>query len=217
MNATERYDTLDLAIAEGRLIRKEWTRDEDGRHLACLLSALSPEASNAKTAAACPAWLLPSWFARLVPWMDDAGSEEAWPGMVRRFALLVRRSAALTAEDWQRLDFACRAVALREARSHVQRDEWGVLTALDRALGLCEQAASGVSVADAEWTKESAAARAAAEAAAAAAAAWAAAAAAWAAAWAAGAAAAAGMAGADRITTGILDALEAAIAAREAA
>jgi hypothetical protein len=164
--------------------------------------------------------------------MDDAGSEEAWPGMVRRFALLIRRSAALTAEDWQRLDFACRAVALREARSHVQRDEWGVLTALDRALGLCEQAASGVSVADAEWTKESAAARAAAEAAAAAAAewaaaaaaaaaveaaAWAAAAAAWAAAWAAGAAAAAGMAGADRITTGILDALEAAIAAREAA
>lgn len=64
--------TLDILIAENRLIRGAWTgTDEHGRATACLLAALAPACGEAQDAAACPAEVMPRWFARLTPCIND--------------------------------------------------------------------------------------------------------------------------------------------------
>lgn len=109
MELAERCDLLDQYIAEGRLLRDTWQRVEDGRQYACLLTAISPEALDiAKSGAwsspafACPASVMPRWFADLVPWLDDAGSLAKWPSVIRRFAASFRRPRS--PEDWEALE-----------------------------------------------------------------------------------------------------------------
>jgi len=233
---------LQVLIAENRLIRKAWTgRDATGRETACLLAAMSPAVAGSKNIASCPAEVMPAWLAHLTPWMDDAGSMEAWPGMVRRYADLAGRWHVLTPEAWQRLDYVARRLSVIEARSHVDGSrKWAkpILLAIDGVVALLDRAIAGDIPTKQEWSK---AAEAAAEVAAAeAAAAWRAAAAGRAAEAAAEAAAAeaaaaevaaaaaaeaaaaeaaaaeaaeAAAAAADRITTAILDAIEAEIVA----
>ncbi len=231
---SDRLNNLDSLIADGRIIRGSWTgTDAHGRATACLLAALSPEAGQEKSPNACPASVMPAWLAHLTPWLDDAPSNEVWAEVVCRYARVARRWHALSAEDWRRLDYRCRAIALREARSSSRNDR--ALSAIDSVLRLLDIAGSGLSVSDREWYAAYAAAQAAREAAAAAT--WAtlaareAEAAAGAATWAAreaeaaaatqaaraAAAAAATQAAADRIVAAILDELEAAIIRREAA
>lgn len=201
-------------IDSGRLIRGQWTdTDEHGRHLACLLAAMAPECGEDQTAASCPAEVMPRWLAHLTPWMDDCGSDDAWPAMVRRYANLTTRWHMLTDEDWRRLDYMARLVSLRECRVHCP-------SAVDPVIALCERAAGGDYPTQTEWraAAKTAAEKAATEwAAGAAGAAWAATkaetaetAATEVAEWAAEEEAAV-----DRITTGILDAIEAAIKERE--
>lgn len=195
---------LEVAIAENRVIRKDWTREEDGRQLVCLLAALSPEVAKRETAEACPADLMPEWLAHLTPWIDDTGSEDAWPAMIHRYADLVRRWHVLTDEDWTRLDYACRAIAVREAMTHAKNDR--VIGACDAMISLLDRAATGDRVSDDEWADATGAADAAG-----ADAAWAAVADAAEAA----AEAAADAAAADRMTSSMMGAIEAAIVKQE--
>lgn len=83
-----RFDWLDKGLAEGRVLRKRWKsgdkRPGNGYERACLLVMVAPEVGDAgDVVAACPTWLLPPWFASLVPWMDDSGTESEWPIMVQ--------------------------------------------------------------------------------------------------------------------------------------
>ena len=100
MNINERFDRLDAFIAEDRLTRKLWG---DGQERACLMLALAPEARDRDTVE-CTANFLPPWLARITPSMDDCGSEAAWPTMVRRYSVVVRRGAT-TLDDvgWRRV------------------------------------------------------------------------------------------------------------------
>jgi hypothetical protein len=225
MNHQERIENLNRHIEQGTLIRKAWG---DGHKRACLLAALAPETAQASSSKACPAEVMPEWLAHLTPSMDDYGTAEAWPAMVRRYAELASRWHVLSADQWSRLDYQARIVALKECRDHAPE-------VVDRVIELCERAASGDMPSHGEWVD--AAAEAAAEAAARAAAraaraAETAAEAAWAAAraasatWAAGAAARAAGAAAgaastvwDRMTSAILDVIESEIekAERDAA
>jgi hypothetical protein len=114
----ERCDALDLAIAEDRVTWGAWDRGEkDGRRVACLLAHLAPECIEYQHASACPADVLPGWFAYLTPWMDDEVSDEYRPVFWREYARVVRRSAVLTADDWRRLDYAAREIATAEAKA----------------------------------------------------------------------------------------------------
>jgi hypothetical protein len=224
------HDRLDTYIAEDRLIRRKWTATQGGRERACLLAVLSPECRQAQSAAFCPTTVMPPWLANLTPWIDDTGSEEAWPAMVRRYAAVARRWHALTPEVWHRLDYAARAIAVREARLHTT--DSGVIAACGRVIALCDRVVAGDEPSQEQWAEAAAAAwsagwsaeaeagaraaawsaaraatwSAAAAAAARSAAAAARSAAAAAAAWAAGGAAAAWMA--DRMTAAILVAIE---------
>ena len=144
---TTACDRLDAAIAADTLTRKRWTAEDHGRHLSCLLAAMVPECGAQQTADVCPATVIPAWLAHLTPWIDDAGSQDRWPEVVREYARLLRASVGLTPEQWRRLDYACRAVAVREARTHAGEDPQ-VLAAIDGVLVLLDRAAAGGTVSD---------------------------------------------------------------------
>jgi hypothetical protein len=151
-NIAQRFDWLDKGVAEGRVLRRVWREGEkrpaNGYERACLLAMLAPEVGEHEGATACPTWLLPPWFANLVPWMDDAGSAEAWPAMIQRFARVVRRAALeLTDEQWARVEYRVRALLVREALRHITTDAWGVKAACEEVVALCERRANGETVA----------------------------------------------------------------------
>lgn len=129
LSMTERCDRLDAAIRDGRLIRNAWTV---GENRVCLLAALSPECAVTERSTDCPAEVAPRWLAELTPWIDDNGSDRAWPAMVRRYAAVARRWHALTPEAWERVrvDWVCDDV-LPEALSHVVFDEHGACQAVE--------------------------------------------------------------------------------------
>jgi hypothetical protein len=142
----ERLASLDRAHAAGAIIREAW---EEGAELACLLSWYSPEARDAKDAAACPADALPPWLAYLTVWLDDAPSDTAWPGLIARYVRVLHRLHELAPDRLVRLDYECRAIAVRESRSHTNRPS--VLAAIDGVLALLDRAAAGGAVQRMEW------------------------------------------------------------------
>jgi hypothetical protein len=141
MNLIERYDLLDRRIADNSLARGTW--------IACLLSTLAPECESAQSATPCPAEVMPAWLAYLTPRIDDAGTLEHWPVVVRRYAALVRRWHVLTPETWHRLDYRVRSICVREAMVHTSNAT--VLGACQSVVALCDRAASGGQSSDEEW------------------------------------------------------------------
>jgi hypothetical protein len=125
---------LDVMIEEGRVIRKAWTgTDSLGRHTACLLAALVPVCGKKETSIVCPADVMPAWLAHLTPRMDDFGSIEAWPGMIRRYSDLANRWSVLTPATWSRLDYKARKIAVLHNRSD-NSAVLDVVKLLDRAI-----------------------------------------------------------------------------------
>jgi len=164
----ERFDRLDAFIAEDRLVRNRWG---DGQERACLLLALAPEVGAEGAVERCPAYLIPSWLAYLTPDLDDCGTEAAWPAMVRRYAVVVRRGAeTLDGAGWRRVFARTMLAVLAEAAPHDPSRSCA------RVEALWSRVLDGDEPREEEWAAARAAARAAAWAAARAAAAWAAAA-----------------------------------------
>ena len=213
-------DRLLALLAEGRVTRGRWTgTDALGRRTLCALSALSDEVASAESAYACPAELMPSWVAHVVPWMDDATSPEARGGILLRLGELAGRWGVLDGAAWESVRVGWLADdVLPEALSHVTTDEWGVRAAVERVRAALRSGdaeelwAAGDAAGAARAAAWDAAARAAGDAA------WDAAARAaardaGAAARAARAAWAAGDAAADRLSAALLDRIEGAITA----
>ena len=206
-------ETIDVLREQGRLIRRAWAdTDTQGKQLFCIYTALAgdPEARPNT----CPASLAPRWVAYLLPWLDDAGSEDAWPSVVRRVVRLAPHLPRLSAG----VEYTCRRIAVEEAMWHVADENAEALAACRAVIVLCRRAEAGDPPSSAEWAavraKEEAAAWAAAwaaeEAAARTAARAAEEAAAWAAAWSMEVAEVrTAEAAADRLSDVILSALEA--------
>jgi hypothetical protein len=124
MNIEERVVRLQALINEGRIIRGSWAGvDEQGRETACLLGALAPEAGEAEDACACPASVMPEWFALITPWMDDRGSGTVWPSAIRRYAVCAARWSALDDAAWRRVEIAARRAAVVEAMSYTTDEQ----------------------------------------------------------------------------------------------
>lgn len=132
-----RVQRLNEMMEEGRLIRDDWSgTDEQGRETACLLAALSPEAGESENADLCPAAVMPTWFAHLTPWLDDACSATAWPQVIRRYAACANLWSTLDEAAWCRVEIATRRAAVVEAMRHTSDEQVlaacrGVLTWLD--------------------------------------------------------------------------------------
>lgn len=136
-------DRLDSFILQDRLIRKSWGST---KARACLLVALAGD-QVIEDPGACPASILPAWLAHLTPWIDDAGSIERWPEVVRTYARLVRASAHLTEDQWTRLDYTARAIFVREAGTHRYAE------VCERVALLCDRAANGDQPIREEWAE----------------------------------------------------------------
>ena len=117
----ERVERLNVMVDEDRIIRYEWTgTDAHGREAACLLAALAPEVAEAEDAGACPASVMPRWLAHLTPHMDDHGSVEAWPRMVRRYAACASKWVAHDSAAWKRVEIAARRASVVESMATEQ-------------------------------------------------------------------------------------------------
>src|ERR1041385_8675941 len=139
-----RFARLSRLIREDKIIRQQWT---DGERV-CLLAGLSPEVAEKKDSAACPASVVPPWFAHLTPSMDDNGTAEAWPAFVRRYARVVRKAALeLDAAGWRRAEYRVRGLAVEEAMKNT--DDAGVLKVCSVVVDLCRREVAGSSPTDA--------------------------------------------------------------------
>ena len=151
MNTQQRIERLNTFISEGRLIRNEWTgEDGQGRETACLLAAISPEVAESWAEKDCPSDLMPEWFARLTPWIDDTGSEEHWPEVIKKYANLASRWHVLSADDWERLEYKTKRIALIEARKHTNDTE--VLKCVDGVIVLINRWLAGDKPAIEVWS-----------------------------------------------------------------
>lgn len=124
-------------LAEGRLIRHAWAREEDGRQLLCLYTAMldDPEARPET----CPASLCPQWLAYLLPWMDDEGTDAAWPAMVRRVATLAPQFHRLRPQvEWQ-VRAACAREAMRHTADATDRLTTAILDLIEADLAATEE------------------------------------------------------------------------------
>lgn len=134
--------------AEGRIIRDKWSdTDEQGRQLLCLYTALAGDPDARPES--CPAHLCPRWLAYVLPWMDDSGTEEAWPSVVSRVAALAPRLGGLSGERGDRLRSRWLMTVLDEALSHAPEGQH--VKAVQRVQALLERHGSGGSVSRDEW------------------------------------------------------------------
>ena len=205
---------FDEFYTQGRITRLEWTgTDTQGRKTACLLAAIFPEVAKKKSADACPAGAMWPWLAHLTPWIDDAGSDEKWPEVIKRYAAILHKLHLLDDAAGERLEAKAKIAALDEAVKHFDAGKYpDVAAAITGVRALLVRQSQNDKPSRDEFKAAQAAAEAVAVAASPArAAAWAAARAARAAARAAAWAAVAG--GADRIIDAILSNFEAEITA----
>lgn len=107
-------ETLSLYTSEHRLIRGFWEGTNRGVHHLSILAALSPEALATKDASACPATLMPKWFAHLTVWFNDEGSEPAFTGMAHKYASLAPHFHILSETAWSTLALTCQKIILSE-------------------------------------------------------------------------------------------------------
>jgi len=149
MNLDERINRLETFHKEGRLIRFEWTSEDEGRECACLLAAFSPEVGREEYARACPEAAMPLWLACLTPDIDDEVSLPRWDGFIARYIAVLPKLLRLPPERLARLDYATRAVAVREFRRY--RAGTVALAEIDAVLALLDRAARGESVSEEEW------------------------------------------------------------------
>lgn len=121
---------FDKFYNEGRITRKTWTgKDSQGRETACLLAAVFPEVAKEHSVSACPADAMWPWLAQLTPWVDDAGSDEKWPNVVRRYAAILHKLHILDDAAGERLEAKAKIAALDEATRHFEAVEYSDVAA----------------------------------------------------------------------------------------
>lgn len=145
MNLQDRIDNLNRLILDDRLLRHAWTDTEaDGRERACLLAAIAPETGKVESASACPAELMPAFLAHLTPRIDDNGSVDSWPAMVRQYARLAATWHVLSHEAWLRVEYGFRASCVIEARQYTT--DAATLTKCQAAIDFCRAEAPGLNL-----------------------------------------------------------------------
>lgn len=103
-------DNILMHLERGTLLRYSWG---DGYEKACLLAAVFPEVAQQRRTEACPAGVIPRWFADFTITIDDNSSDAAWEPAVRRYAALSLGWHLLNADAWERVLHACLIEILR--------------------------------------------------------------------------------------------------------
>ena len=112
LTIASRLAMAQTALAEERIIQHNWRRNDDGHEFVCALAAFGPDINSSSD---CPAELMPSWLAHLVPSIDDgiAGSEVSW--FMGALLDRARRWWVLDEAAWDRVRTGFLVAAVRQA------------------------------------------------------------------------------------------------------
>lgn len=137
------YQDLQDAVSKGpsAIARYTWVKEENGRKIACLLATIAPVCGKERSEAVCPSSIMRPWLAYLTVWLDDCGSQEAWWDRIKRYANVIERVSHLDDAADQKLQYAIRALCVREAMSHTNNAE--AIDICQSVVKLCESVASG--------------------------------------------------------------------------
>jgi hypothetical protein len=83
-------------IDEGRLVRKVWSKEQEGRKLGCLLHAIGGYNSTKE----CPASLMPAWMAECTVTLFDGLADDDFIQVSRRYSDLIKQWGAITKDGW---------------------------------------------------------------------------------------------------------------------
>ncbi len=98
LNETASLNILSY-LNEGRLVQRSWSREQDGKHLGCLLHA----AGGYNDVSECPAQLMPRWVAECTITMFDKLQAGDVPAIARRYASAIGKWDTVTPEAWDNI------------------------------------------------------------------------------------------------------------------
>ena len=159
LNTKEAVQNLRKAIREESLIQGEWSSEDHGRHLGCLLHQLG-NGLDIRNHKDCPASVMPEWMAEFVPGAFDGVSADAVYTVAEDFAATLESTTNWTPERWEKLrvDFLCGLIDMAvEAAEPVSKD-LQVWSAVAEACKLVQDALRGNGDIKAAWAAARAAA-----------------------------------------------------------
>jgi hypothetical protein len=101
-------------VEAGTLRQGVWNDEDEGRHIACLLGASSPDVNDVKEVN-CVALCMPQWLAKLtLPMFDGVPINQA-DAYALRYADVAERWCVLTPEAWDRVSVTFRVACIEQA------------------------------------------------------------------------------------------------------
>jgi hypothetical protein len=97
INNQQASENILAYLNEGRLVKRYWKIEREGRYYACLLGA----AFGIPSVADCPNEAMPKWMAECtVTLVDGISNEDLNNGLIRRYADLLSKWTVLSKEQW---------------------------------------------------------------------------------------------------------------------
>ena len=112
LTLADRLALADAAHSEGRIIQNSWRKQADGRELVCALAAFGPDINSASD---CPADLMPTWLAHLVPAIDDGVAPAQVPWFSGALIARAHRWHVLDDAAWERIRIGFLIAGIKQA------------------------------------------------------------------------------------------------------
>ena len=105
--------------AAGTLRQGVWNGEDQGRHIADILGASSPDV-NSVSDVDCAALCMPQWLARLTPDLFDGVSAVQASAYALRYADVAERWCMLTPDAWDRVSVTFRIACIEQALAYAE-------------------------------------------------------------------------------------------------
>ena len=114
LNPTTWARTIREMTAAGTIRQGVWNAEDEGRHIADLLGASSPDV-NYVGDVNCAALCMPEWLAELTPVLFDGVPKNQASAYALRYADVAERWCVLTPEAWDRVSVTFRVTCIEQA------------------------------------------------------------------------------------------------------
>lgn len=132
--------TIRKMTAAGTLRQSVWNDVDEGRYIACLLGASSPDVNGVEDVN-CAALCMPEWLAELTPPLFDGVPKDQASVYALRYADVAERWCVLTPEAWDRVSVTFRVACIEQALSSAEAmqltprpDYWAAVEAACEAM-----------------------------------------------------------------------------------
>jgi hypothetical protein len=114
INPTTWAQAIREMSAAGTLRQGVWNAEDEGRHIACILGASSPDVNDVEDVN-CAALCMPQWLAELTQALFDGIAPEQANAYALRYADVAERWCVLTPEAWGRVSVTFRVACIEQA------------------------------------------------------------------------------------------------------